>query len=220
MPFWAGLQGLAAGMVPGLPGVLGAERANRARAGEAAKDRTFQHAEAENSMRFSERMRNTSWQAGVADMEKAGINPALAYSKGGASAPMGAAGSGSKAEAENTMSGMVASAQQYKRVNAEIKEIEARVRKTDAETDLAKGGIRGAMGPGVDLLRTMVTRLAQDIPTGARMFAQAPHKLSEALERLIKGGARRAGSVRGGGREGFNVIRPARRANETSRGRR
>ncbi len=52
---------------------------NRARGKEAQKNRDFQ-----------ERMRNTEWQAAVADMEKAGINPALAYSQGGASSPTGA----------------------------------------------------------------------------------------------------------------------------------
>jgi hypothetical protein len=39
---------------------------------------------------FSENMSDTSWQRGVADMRAAGINPMLAVSQGGASAPMGA----------------------------------------------------------------------------------------------------------------------------------
>ncbi len=97
------LSALAAG-ASAVANMGGAWAANRSRKREAARNRQFQ-----------ERMRNTSWQAAVADMEAAGINPALAYSQGGAASP-----GGSMAAQENIAAGAVSSAMQAKRLSEEL----------------------------------------------------------------------------------------------------
>ena len=46
---------------------------------------------ADRAMAFSEEMSSTAYQRAMIDMHKAGLNPILAYQKGGASSPAGVA---------------------------------------------------------------------------------------------------------------------------------
>ena len=91
-------------------GFLGQESANSSNT--AASDK---------QMAFQKEMSSTAYQRAVEDMQKAGLNPMLAYSQGGASAPLG-----SMPNIQNSASGVgqgVASAIQAKQVMANLQQV-------------------------------------------------------------------------------------------------
>lgn len=109
--------GLIGDAVTGILGIGGQASANAANARQAQLNREFQ-----------ERMSSTAWQRGVRDMKAAGLNPALAYQKGGASSP-----SGSTAQMESVTSGVSSSALQASQISASNRLADANARKAGAE---------------------------------------------------------------------------------------
>lgn len=101
---------------------------------------------AREQMDFQERMSNTSWQRGVADMKAAGINPALAYSQGGAGTPGGATAmmQNAAAGASNSAFSAAQSLQQLQTGAAQIQNLSADTIKKNAETDMVNETRRGA----------------------------------------------------------------------------
>ncbi len=84
---------------------------------------------AREQMSFQERMSSTAYQRATQDMRAAGINPMLAYQQGGASSPGGAS-----ARMENALGGAVATAQQARRMKADLKLLMSQDRLTRTRT--------------------------------------------------------------------------------------
>lgn len=91
----------------------------------------FSGRQAKKQRAFQQKMSNTSYQRGMRDMRRAGLNPMLAFSQGGASTPGGAMGSMPAPD-------FVGSAMAFKKVDAELDAIESGTDKATADAERAR----------------------------------------------------------------------------------
>lgn len=104
---------------------IGGLRAEKKTDERQEKTMAFNAEQAQKQMQFQERMSSTAYQRAMADMKAAGLNPILAYSKGGASAPSGASASSAYTGAMDVLTPAVATAMQAKRLSAEVENMVA-----------------------------------------------------------------------------------------------
>lgn len=154
-------------IVPGA-GLLGdLFGANSARAGQREANRTNMQI-AREQMGFQERMSNTSYQRATEDMKKAGINPMLAFMKGGASTPGGAS---AHVESETGASSQIMSNAFSKMINAlavsaQTANIQATTRATEIGNKISEARVPFSAANAQfesDKIANEVVRLGQEI---------------------------------------------------------
>lgn len=128
------MLGALAGIAGGALGFLGQQQTNQKNWDIAQAANAASAEQARAQMDFQERMRETQYQTAVEDMKKAGLNPMLAYSQGGAGTPSGAMGQITTAKVGNAIGSALAGAQAASMTAADLDLKDATTQNTSAQT--------------------------------------------------------------------------------------
>ena len=111
---------------------------------------------AARQMAFQKDMSNTSYQRGMEDMKKAGLNPILAGKFGGASTP-----SGSTYQPQNVATNAVNQYLQTKQNEANVELTNANTAKVQAETGVIKDTNNSLIGKNVEYVKDQLGKVGQ-----------------------------------------------------------
>ena len=122
------------GSVGGILGFIGQRQTDQKNWDIADAANRASAAQAQAQMDFQERMRKTQYQTAIEDMQKAGLNPMLAYQQGGAGTPSGAMGQVTTAKVGNAIGSALQGYQAMSMNNADLELKDATTKGTTAQT--------------------------------------------------------------------------------------
>lgn len=164
------------GLAGGALGFLGQQQTNQKNWDIAQAANQASAEQAARQMDFQERMRSTQYQVAVEDMKKAGLNPMLAYSQGGAGTPSGAMGQVSTAKIGNAIGSALAGAQSASMTAAEVDLKDATTKQTSAQTIKTEA----------DTIQTAVTiaKILEDVKVSQQTQKNLEATLNHILEQI------------------------------------
>jgi len=135
----ASLMALAPAAISAAGSLAGGMMSNNANQALFQQGNAFNAAQSQAQMDFQERMRSTQYQTAVEDLKKAGLNPMLAYTQGGAGTPSGAAVSAAGSHRTENVAAAAANsaaqAAQFTNIMEQNALLKAQINKTDTESD-------------------------------------------------------------------------------------
>jgi len=133
------LMALAPSAISAAGSLAGGMMSNNANEALFQQGNAFNAAQSAQQMQFQERMRATQYQTAVDDLKKAGLNPMLAYTQGGAGTPSGAAASAAGSHRTENVAASAANsaaqAAQFTNIMEQNALLKAQINKTDTESD-------------------------------------------------------------------------------------
>lgn len=135
----ASFMALAPAAIGAAGSLAGGMMSNNANQALFQQGNAFNAAQSAQQMQFQKDMRATQYQTAVEDLKKAGLNPMLAYTQGGAGTPSGAAASAAGSHRTENVAAQAANSAaqgaQYANVMEQNALLRAQINKTDTESD-------------------------------------------------------------------------------------